>query len=98
MKTFHRTTMKALAFSASAIAFSTAMPALAQDGEPGEDCVDNNVPGIINADGECITTQEGPTGTTTSQGEEVEIATGASGEVDPNRGITVTGSRIVRDT
>ena len=82
MNTFHRTTMKALAFSASAIAFTTAVPALAQDGEPGEECLDNNVPGIINAEGECVTTQEGPTGTTTGQGEEVEIATGASGETE----------------
>ncbi|NBC88596.1 MAG: TonB-dependent receptor [Alphaproteobacteria bacterium] len=98
MNTFHRTTLKALAFSASAIAFTTAMPALAQDGEPGEDCLVGSVPGVINAEGERVETQEGPTGTTSAQGEDVEIATGAGGETGQGKGITVTGSRIVRDT
>jgi len=97
MNTFHRNTLKALAFSASAIAFSTAVPALAQDAEPGEDCLVGNVPGVINADGDCIEVQEGPAGTTT-QAEEVEIATGAGGEASQGGKITVTGSRIVRDT
>jgi len=98
MNTFHRNTLKALAFSASAIAFTTAMPAFAQDAEPGEDCLLNNVPGVINAEGECVEVQEGPTGATAQQAEQVEITTGASGQPDQERGITVTGSRIVRDT
>jgi iron complex outermembrane receptor protein len=52
---------------------------------------------VINADGDCVEVQEGPTGATTQQAEEVEIATGASGQTGGG-GITVTGSRIVRDT
>jgi iron complex outermembrane receptor protein len=73
------------------------MPAYAQaDAEPGEECVtDTNVAGVIGADGDCIPTEEGPTGVTT--GQDVEIATGASGQASGNK-ITVTGSRIVRDT
>jgi len=98
MNKFHKHSMKALALSASAIAFSTAVPAFAQDMEPGEDCLVNNVPGVVNAAGDCVEVQEGPTGTTTSQGDDVEVATGAAGGATEQRGITVTGSRIVRDT
>ena len=39
MKKFSNNSLKALAFSASAIAFVSAVPAMAQDAEPGEDCV-----------------------------------------------------------
>jgi iron complex outermembrane receptor protein len=72
------------------------MPAYAQaDAEPGEECVtDTNVAGVIGADGDCIPTGDGPTGVTTDK--DVEIATGSSGETGSK--ITVTGSRIVRDT
>jgi iron complex outermembrane receptor protein len=97
MKKFHTNSLKALTFSASAIAFSVAMPAYAQaDAEPGEECVtDTNVAGVIGADGDCIPTEEGPTGVTTR--EDTDITTDASGETGGDR-ITVTGSRIVRDT
>ncbi len=98
MSKFHTYSLKVLALSASAIAFSTAVPALAQDMEPGEDCLVGNVPGVVSAEGDCVELQEGPTGTTTAQGDEVEIATGASGQANQQGGITVTGSRIVRDT
>lgn len=99
MKKFHSNSMKVLALSASVIAFSTAVPALAQDAEPGDECLtDTNSPGVIDADGECVQTEDGPSGTTTGQAEPVDVTTGASGEVNTQGGITVTGSRIVRDT
>jgi len=98
MTHFHKTSLKALTLSASALAFTTAMPALAQmgDPEPGEECVTKtNVAGVVNADGDCIQTGDGPTGVTAAQ--DTEIASGAAGETAGNK-ITVTGSRIVRDT
>ncbi|BDI60406.1 TonB-dependent receptor domain-containing protein [Qipengyuania nanhaisediminis] len=99
MKKFHNNSMKALAFSASAIAFVSAVPAFAQDAEPGEDCVTGtNAAGVVDADGNCVQTGDGPTGTTTGQGEDVSVATGATGQQQGQGGITVTGSRIVRDT
>ncbi|MEM9311871.1 MAG: TonB-dependent receptor, partial [Pseudomonadota bacterium] len=70
MKTFHKNSLKALAFSASAIAFVIAGPVAAQD-QPDEE-------------------QE-------EEEEQVEVASGAAGEPAGER-ITVTGSRIVRDT
>ena len=70
MKTFHKNSLKALAFSASAIAFVIAGPVAAQD-QPDEE-------------------QE-------EEEEQVEVTSGAAGEAGGDR-ITVTGSRIVRDT
>ena len=98
MNKFHSHSMKALALSASVIAFSTAVPAFAQDMEPGEDCLVDNVPGVVNADGDCVEVQEGPTGASTTAPDDVEIATGAQGETGAQSAITVTGSRIRRDT
>ncbi len=99
MKKFHTNSLKALAFSASAIAFAIAAPAYAQDAEPGDECITGaNAAGVVDADGECVSTGEGPTGATTGQGEDVDISTGAAGETPQGGGITVTGSRIVRDT
>lgn len=98
MKKFHINSMKALAFSASAIAFASAAPAFAQDA--GDECLTGTgSPGVVNADGDCVDAQDGPSGATTGQGEEVDITTGASGQQQSQQGgITVTGSRIVRDT
>ena len=99
MNKFHSNSIKTLALSASAIAFTAAVPAFAQDMEPGEDCLVGNVPGVVNAAGDCVEVQEGPTGVTTQQPGDVEIATGAEGIATPPQGnITVTGSRIVSDT
>lgn len=72
MKKSHINTMKALAFSASALAFVAAGPAFAQD--TGED-----------------EQQE-------EEEEDVDVTTGSQGETAQQGGITVTGSRIVRDT
>ncbi|MEL6529366.1 MAG: TonB-dependent receptor [Pseudomonadota bacterium] len=72
MKKFHSNSMKALAFSASAIAFVVAGPVYAQDEgqEEGEE-----------------------------EEEQAEVTTDASGSSgQQGGGITVTGSRIVRDT
>ncbi|MGB3469641.1 MAG: TonB-dependent receptor [Erythrobacter sp.] len=74
MKKFHTNSLKALAFSASAIAFVMAGPLAAQD-QPEEE------------EEEQVEEEE----------EQVQIETGAAGETDPGS-ITVTGSRIVRDT
>ena len=70
MTKFHSNSIKALAFSASAIAFVIAGPAYAQDAEeqPQEE-----------------------------EEEQVDVATDAKGRTEPGN-ITVTGSRIVRDT
>jgi iron complex outermembrane receptor protein len=76
MKKFHNNSLKALAFSASAIAFVMAGPVYAQD-----------------------TGDEAPP--EEEEEEQVDITTGASGETRAAGGggaITVTGSRIVRDT
>lgn len=99
MNKFSNNSLKALAFSASAIAFVSAVPAMAQDAEPGEDCVTGTGgAGVVAANGDCVQVEAGPTGTTTAQGEEVDVATGASGETSQGGGITVTGSRIRTDT
>ncbi|MEM6858134.1 MAG: TonB-dependent receptor [Pseudomonadota bacterium] len=74
MKTFHHNSLKALAFSASALAFVIAGPVAAQE-EPAEEAQEE---------------QE-------EEEEQVEITSGAAGETKGER-ITVTGSRIVRDT
>ncbi|QUL36613.1 TonB-dependent receptor domain-containing protein [Erythrobacter sp. JK5] len=77
MKKFHSNSMKALAFSASAIAFVMAGPVSAQD-EGEEDQAQSE-------DDE--------------DEEQVDVSTDASGNTQTEgRGITVTGSRIVRDT
>ena len=70
MKTFHKSSLKALAFSASALAFVIAGPAAAQE-----------------------QTEEGQE----EEEEQVDVSTDSSGSTQPGR-ITVTGSRIVRDT
>ncbi|MEL7198940.1 MAG: TonB-dependent receptor [Pseudomonadota bacterium] len=72
MKKFHSNSLKALAFSASAIAFVVAGPAYAQDEEPAA--------------------QE------EEEEEQVDVGTDASGSSGGGGQITVTGSRIVRDT
>ncbi len=72
MKKFHSNSLKALAFSASAIAFVVAGPVYAQDEEPEA--------------------QE------EEEEEQVDVTTDASEEQGQQGGITVTGSRIVRDT
>ncbi len=71
MKTFHKSSLKALAFSASALAFVIAGPVAAQEQTEEEQAEEEE--------------------------EQVEITTDASGQTDRNK-ITVTGSRIVRDT
>ncbi len=72
MKKFHNNSMKALAFSASAIAFVMAGPVSAQDAaEEGQE---------------------------EEEEEQVDVSTDASGQTQGQGGITVTGSRIVRDT
>ena len=71
MKTFHKSSLKALAFSASALAFVIAGPAAAQDQPEDEQAEEEE--------------------------EQVDVATDGSGNAAPGR-ITVTGSRIVRDT
>lgn len=71
MKKFHSNSIKALAFSASAIAFVIAGPAYAQDAEerPAE------------------------------EEEQVDVTAGEAVKTEQKTGnITVTGSRIVRDT
>lgn len=71
MKKFHSNSIKALAFSASAIAFVVAGPAYAQDAEePAQE----------------------------EEEEQVDVATDAEDKPAPGGNITVTGSRIVRDT
>jgi len=71
MKKFHNNSLKALAFSASAIAFVMAGPVNAQDNsEEGQE----------------------------EDEEQVDVTTDASGQTVGGGGITVTGSRIVRDT
>lgn len=72
MKKFHTNSLKALTFSASAIAFVMAGPLAAQDQPESEE-------------------------EQTEEEDQVDVATGASGEAGGGR-ITVTGSRIVRDT
>ena len=72
MKKFHSNSIKALAFSASAVAFAIAGPAYAQDAEEPQ-------------------TEEG------QEEEEVDVGTDAKGRSQSGN-ITVTGSRIVRDT
>ena len=69
MKKFHNTSMKALAYSASAIAFVIAGPVMAQDAEEQPE----------------------------EEEEQVDVATDAQGSTRTGN-ITVTGSRIVRDT
>ena len=73
MKKFHSNSMKALAFSASALAFVIAGPAYAQDqGEDGQE---------------------------EEEEEQVDVSEdGEESSSQPQQGITVTGSRIVRDT
>ncbi|MEM1195863.1 MAG: TonB-dependent receptor [Pseudomonadota bacterium] len=71
MKTFHKNSLKALAFSASAIAFVIAGPVAAQD-QPAEEPAEE-------------------------EEEPVDVGTDGSGSTESGR-ITVTGSRIVRDT
>jgi len=74
MKKFHNNSMKALAFSASAIAFVVAGPVYAQD-EDGQEQGEEE------------------------EEEQVDVGTDASGSTQQGGGgITVTGSRIVRDT
>ncbi|QFT77005.1 TonB-dependent receptor domain-containing protein [Erythrobacter sp. THAF29] len=74
MKKFHSNSVKALAFSASAIAFVMAGPVSAQDeGEEGQEQAEEDE-------------------------EQVDVGTDASGQTNQGGGITVTGSRIVRDT
>ena len=68
MKKFHSNSVKALAFSASAIAFAVAGPAFAQDAEEAQ------------------------------EEEVVDITEDGEQAVQPQGGITVTGSRIRRDT
>ena len=71
MKKFHSNSIKALAFSASVVAFAIAGPAIAQDAEaPAQD---------------------------EQEEEQVDVSTDAKGRSTPGN-ITVTGSRIVRDT
>jgi iron complex outermembrane recepter protein len=71
MKKFHSNSIKALAFSASAIAFVVAGPVYAQDAEePAQE----------------------------EEEEQVDVATDAEGKPSQGGNITVTGSRIVRDT
>ncbi|MDY7098402.1 MAG: TonB-dependent receptor [Pseudomonadota bacterium] len=72
MKKFHTQSMKALTFSASAIALVMGAPLAAQDQAEPEEQVEEE--------------------------EEVDITTGASGQQQGEGRITVTGSRIVRDT
>ncbi|QDH35671.1 TonB-dependent receptor [Porphyrobacter sp. YT40] len=69
MKKFHNTSIKALAYSASAIAFVIAGPVMAQDADEQPD----------------------------EEEEQVDVATDAQGSTKTGN-ITVTGSRIVRDT
>ncbi len=77
MKKFHNNTIKALALSASAIAFVVAGPAFAQDADKKD---------------------KEPTGVTQEDGEQVEVTTDAEGRPAQQGNITVTGSRLVRDT
>ncbi|MEM6908924.1 MAG: TonB-dependent receptor [Pseudomonadota bacterium] len=83
MKTFHQDSLKALAFSASALALVIAGPAFAQEAPEEEE---------EQSDSEEQDAQE------QEEEELVDVTTGASGERTEDRGITVTGSRIVRDT
>ena len=70
MKKFQSNSLKALAFSASAIAFVVAGPVWAQDADQPQD----------------------------DEEEEVDVTTDAKGRTSQGGNITVTGSRIVRDT
>ncbi len=73
MKKFHSNSVKAFAFSASALALVAAGPVYAQDeGEEGQEQAEDE--------------------------EQVDISTDASGQQATEGRITVTGSRIVRDT
>ena len=72
MKKFHSNSLKALAFSASAIAFVVAGPVYAQDADqPAQD---------------------------EEEEEQVDVTTDAQGQPAQSGNITVTGSRIVKDT
>ncbi|MEM7690530.1 MAG: TonB-dependent receptor [Pseudomonadota bacterium] len=71
MKTFHTNSLKALAFSASALAFVIAGPVAAQDQVEDEQAEEEE--------------------------EQVDVSTDSTGTGEAGR-ITVTGSRIVRDT
>lgn len=75
MKKFHSKSVKALAFSASAIAFVMAGPVSAQD-----------------------EAEEGQEQAEEEEEEQVDITTDALGQANTQGNITVTGSRIVRDT
>ena len=78
MKKFRTNSVKGLAFSASALALVTGVPALAQD---AEEVVEETAEEVVEEDEE----------------EQVDITTG--GQTGSSQGtITVTGSRIVRDT
>lgn len=76
MKKFYSNSIKALAFSASALSFAIAAPAFAQEKEKKEE----------------------PSGVVDEQAEKVDVATDAEGRPAQQGNITVTGSRIVRDT
>ncbi|MEM7780120.1 MAG: TonB-dependent receptor [Pseudomonadota bacterium] len=74
MKKFSNNSLKALAFSASALAFVVAGPANAQDEAADEQAAEED------------------------EEEVVDVTTDEEADAPPQGGITVTGSRIVRDT
>lgn len=91
MQKIHNTTLKGLAFSASAIALTVGSQASAQDG----DCP----PGQQEVGEECIVQDDTPDGVTSNStvGEVVDVSsTGADGSTEAGA-IVVTGSRIQRE-
>lgn len=98
MSKFQSNTMKVLALSASATALVVAVPALAQDAKPGDTCLEGNTSGTIDENGNCVVTESRPSGAAVADGGvPVDVTTDAKGRTEPGN-ITVTGSRLVRDT
>ena len=93
MRKLNITTVKGLAFSASALALIAGGQASAQDA----DCPD----GYDDVDGECVMQSDGPDGVVNNDANTSDVVdvtdTGATGQQDTGA-IVVTGSRIRRDT
>lgn len=100
MKKFHSNSIRGLALSVSAVALVIGGQAQAQSAKAGEECLTkSNAPGKVGENGDCVATEAEPSGVTTSGNEAVDVTTGSMGESSAKSGgITVTGSRIVRDT
>lgn len=96
MRKIQTSTIKGLAFSASALALTIGSQAYAQDeGEPGDACLIGGAAGTLDADGNCVTQEGTPTGVTTEG--TVSVTESADGSTGAGA-IIVTGSRIRHDS